>query len=1012
MAGSSGEWDRYARWNAAVADIVYPATRAGHPVYLDLEDDVLVAIQARAEPGGGDPKAALIEAVKGTLPFGAGPSALLRGHLWRVSRWCRGEMLEPPPCLGLLALLSLAAESMRRTDGMRAYNFYGRLAENLRLTDTEKMWFESAYRSRDGAGVPASERLWSSVRDWLEALEGSRGLPTAQAIGHDHIGLPLSQALVRQVDRETFSDLFASHGLIPGASLPASEMQVHLDEWIARVPCPATNTLEQLWKQRPDAREPIAEVASLTLESWDGLAPEGSVGQAAQREVDAVRVKVTMRNFPSRRIELSMAIAGQLRDGFETAKLLGDDDDVVGAVDLVPLASGWIGVPVGTAIEAKSLLEDSVKLSRVDGAILRRRPRRLVPLRPDVLLNAFVECERVQLGEDSMILAASTVTPQVAAYLDAVARPGYRKHTDLPGLPEGWTLFQDVQVLTTSLEHQLVDLQTLRPIARSQVVVEGGLRLPGYLRKWLTSRPPEVRVTVEPGSSVGAHLTCVRPMANPVPADQSHEGVGSVLIWDLEDLMLPDGDYEICIETDGKKSRPELIRLRSADHPARQVLEHDDPIVHDPSDDSFGLFATRSSAEGAFAGVSEGVPALDNSEAPGVPRWWSARREAPTRSPAPIIRFPMGGHSCIRTGAHFIDLPMGLGGQQSIEGICRYCGLTKRYPTKYRRARQSARKHGLPDVLRVQDLAPVRTDECIDWQAAFDALCHTSSGSMGALERITGQLEATDLFGDAFARRLEVLGHIEIQRDRATLRNISWQVVDPVLLGLPSGEVVMTGFRSDRSMVALEDVAWALKVDLDIDDQVDAPPKVTVRGADDAGLQKLAGAVTAATDRTTRIVLDAALKLASRLPPLSRARKSLPSTSLLAARAFEAWDPVTARFRQAVDAGAAGAFRLTSTQRSYIYRQSDDLGLLRATLGDARIVKYLAAADSGISLVGYDADAQVLYVPLGADLPGLYGRAAVLASGGPARENRDDALLEYRKVPAALAAHIARLLMS
>jgi hypothetical protein len=85
---------------------------------------------------------------------------------------------------------------------------------------------------------------------------------------------------------------------------------------------------------------------------------------------------------------------------------------------------------------------------------------------------------------------------------------------------------------------------------------------------------------------------------------------------------------------------------------------------------------------------------------------------------------------------------------------------------------------------------------------------------------------------------------------------------------------------------------------------------------------------------------------------------------------------------------------------------------MRAVLGDARIVKYLAALDRNVSLVGYDSEAEVLYVPLGADLPGLYGRAAVLASGYPPRENTEQGILEYRSVPPPLAARLNQLLMS
>jgi hypothetical protein len=85
---------------------------------------------------------------------------------------------------------------------------------------------------------------------------------------------------------------------------------------------------------------------------------------------------------------------------------------------------------------------------------------------------------------------------------------------------------------------------------------------------------------------------------------------------------------------------------------------------------------------------------------------------------------------------------------------------------------------------------------------------------------------------------------------------------------------------------------------------------------------------------------------------------------------------------------------------------------MTALLGDARVVKFAAALDSGQSLVGYDKSAQALYVPLGADLPGLYGRAATLASGYPPTENASEHVLQYRDVPPALAGQLAGLLMS
>ena len=248
------EWARYERWNQAIADVVYSPAMAGKRVFLDLEEELLDEVQERAEPDAPEAAPALIEAVKGTLILRAGASFVLRDHLQRLDRWYDGPMVEPPPCLGLLALLSLVAENMRDSDAMRAHNFYGRLAEKLGLDEAQLRWFESAYRDRRHKEA-ASAELWGALNDWLEMMEGGRGLPTAVPVGHEHIGLPLSQALVRQADRDKFLGLFASQGLQAGSCIPASELTAHIDEWMSRIPCPASNTLERLWNGIVASRE-------------------------------------------------------------------------------------------------------------------------------------------------------------------------------------------------------------------------------------------------------------------------------------------------------------------------------------------------------------------------------------------------------------------------------------------------------------------------------------------------------------------------------------------------------------------------------------------------------------------------------------------------------------------------------------------------------------------------------------------------------------------------------------
>lgn len=1018
MTEAMQSWGRYLRWNQAIADVVFTNSQAGRPVYLDLEDDVLTAIRDQAEPEAQIPSLALVEAGLATLHLDSGRSNLFRGHFEQLQRWHNGTMLEPPPTLGLLSILSLAAERMRQSTDMGANNFYGRLAELFGFDEEDKRLFTDAYRRTASQQQPASRQLWESLNDWLEMHEGRRGSPTAHPLGHEHIGWALSQALVREADRAKFIDLFAVFGLPSNGILAASEMSSLIDEWMSRQPCPATNHLERLWKDSPLTRPRITELACLELESWDGSVPEGT-RRSIHREIDSVKARAVLRSFPARRLDISIAIPTHARTELEQFDVLDLDGSLITTLDVVPVASGWIGVSAAHEIDTNSLLGGEVRLLRPGSEKpLLRRPRRLIPLRWDELLASFVECERVQLGEETMVISRIEIASVVGELLENAARPGYRRLDEIDGLPKGWVLFDGVQILSSipqeMLKARLVDCYVLQPLALSQGVLQGGLQLPGHLKKWHQALPPELRASSDDGNPLTATMRCVRPLVNPPPADEVHATAHAALIWDLAALDLPDGDYEIEIHAGKSLINSQLLRLRSADSPSLRPDDDHGQISHHSDEPGFGLVSVRSD-DGGFRLAPEGLGELIDAFTPAIPDWWTKRREKPEpNTSASVVRFPQNAqHSCIRTGAHHMMLPTVTTDSHSIEGVCRYCGLVKAYPTRYRarRTRPKATGQVAPKV-QVGVMPRVRTEQSIDWDVAFDAVCHVGSGSIGSLERITSQMENADLSVDMFVRRLEVLGHIEVERSLATLTPSTWQMNDPTLLELENGQLVFVGFRCERVMVAIEDSVYQEGGELVISNTSGAPPHVTLQGLDELAVKKVLASISNAARRPSRMIRSAGRALATVLQPLSLVRAGLPRTSTISARSYERWNSVTARFEPAADAGSTGAFRLSTAGRTYIYREPADLGKMEATLGDARIVKYLAAADAGQSLIGYAEDRQILYVPLGADLPVLYGRAAVLCAGKPPFENTEEQIVEYHGVPADVAAHLNHLLMN
>ena len=929
--------------------------------------------------------------------------------------------LDPPPTLGLLALLSLAAENMREGDGHASHNFYGRLGQLLGLTDKQESWFIDAYRAA-GLGEPVSAQLWGSLTEWLEAVEGNRGLPTAYTETHAHIGLPLSQALVRHTDRQRLEDLFVLNGLAPHSSLPAwrwtsSSMNGLSSDNCPRVtassacgmggPAPGSgsSTSRSPSSRRGTARRRSRALGQLPVESTVSGQRHCFVTSRAENSSSALSLP-----FDRRRRSRSS------RSSTRTVRQL----DISTSSPRHRAGGRW---PMPARVDIASFLRGQTSLKRQFADYpLTRRPRRLVVLRQDDLLQAFVESERVSLGEESMLLARSEIADQVDELLRIAARPGFQRHDHLPGLPEEWTLFESVQVLSSIprdlLASRLYDLNALQPIASSQVLLEGGLKIPGNIPKWSPSGLPELRITAEEASSIEATLSCRLALTLPEPGTRRRSSRQPVLVWDLSQEFLSDGDYELRVEADGQQvGRPTVLRVRSADHPAVEIEDLKTPLLHRPESPFFGVGATRDGSGEGFAVAPEEVePLVGRPLDAAVPSWFTARQRRPAeQQPTRAVVMPgPDSNSCMATGFHHMMIETAYAGMKSVEGVCRYCGLTKRYPTRAKRKRtgQSNKRSRTAPLLNVGELPTVRDRETVDWATGFDVLCHLGSGRSLTLGRVAAQMEAGSVFNDVFGRHLAVLGHLEVDRDPTTLASMSWRINEPTLIEIEPGTWHLIGFRSEKLLVAVEDAAYDHGLDVAFDDVGGAPPTIRIETSDRRLVEAIADVCTRDGSSRARVISDSSRALASSLRPLSNLADALPRVIMQGARSVEKWDPITARFNRSETTTEPGAYRLNGFSRTYVYRSPDNLADQTALVGDARIVKYLAALAAGTSLIGYDPDSRVLYVPLGADLPGLYGRAAVFASGRLPHENRPEGLLEYRRVPPDLAGHLAHLLMS
>ena len=288
-------WARYDALNAAVAEEVFGEQAAGRPVYLDLDHDALTRIAGELRFGDkANPAEELVGIVKATLSSPDSETGTFGVHASRAWWWGLQESTVPPPCIAVLAVLSLVAERMRQTDEFAGTNYYGRLLRMLEIDEAHRDLVTRSFRKE-------TPFLWNTLNRWLEECNGRRGLPTAVAFDRlRYIGLPLSQALVRVQDRTKLPMLFTQFGLQPGQRVSVQAMQELLADWLPR--SPVTQSLQRLWS-KPATRERISEIACAEMEAWDGQLPDEFRSAEVRRDNDLL-LAAEVRSHPRRSIEL------------------------------------------------------------------------------------------------------------------------------------------------------------------------------------------------------------------------------------------------------------------------------------------------------------------------------------------------------------------------------------------------------------------------------------------------------------------------------------------------------------------------------------------------------------------------------------------------------------------------------------------------------------------------------------------------------------------------------------
>ncbi|MEU1246342.1 hypothetical protein [Micromonospora arida] len=1026
-------WKAYDAWNDAIAEVFFCEELGGQPAYIDLDNDTVPMLSQKTGTPVNEVEGALAAAVREVLRLGGGRqgafdevSTHLKAWLRKWRRTARISRLDlaPPPVLALLAVFSMAAERMGRDATMASSNYFGPLAQVLAVPDgKQRERLRNDYRRN-------VEFFWDVLALWLTGLDGMRGLPSAVALTHRYVGLSVSQALVREHDRQKLPRFFMAYGLMPGQEVTPRETEALLDEWLKKDPPPVSRGLAKLWKRQSAARERIAGVVSLELQSWDGMsAGDVQSPTSALQPRGEVRLVAMLRSGPfGGGVEFNIVSRLPGIDGpqcMAVSSAIGDEKPLL---DFIPGPGGWYRLHRPANLEKASVLDGILSLSSEDSTLtVQRRPRRVVPMRKDESLGLYLEVERLQLAEDAVVFAAEELADEVERALEKAARPGFRRvNGGQEGVPANWVLFSHVQLLALltdehrSYKHH--DLNVLLPSVASQLTLADGLKLPGQMRKYSSLSPPEIRSVAVAAEHLRLEVLRKRTddlglLEEPAGAalDQAvckAETSGSALVLPLATEALEDGDYEALLYVDDPKIPVQRLPfwLRSGDTVDLAMWSRCPRLVHDIG--GRDGWAVISAGE---LDAEESISLVDGASADGTPVevtqvqaprtvWWTRKRPSGYVGTTTAVLTTPDPASCLVTGAHYWDLP--LSSSITVHGTCRKCGLVKRFPNTAwaaeakRRVQNSAAAYHV-DVREVEPVQP----GSITWDVALDALMHAGGGPISALERIALQVEGSSRFVDEFVRTLEVLGHLHVKRDDYALRPIDWEVSPSALAELVDGSLLLVGWWPAAMRAKLGEGAASLGGSLVAETTNTGPTRWVLRVLATADVEALAGSFEAVA-----VARDAARSILRVTPNLSVVERALPQVTLPGARRIQRFDVSSASWVGQPHAESPGAYRLESFGITDVIRRQDDVAQGTARIGTVQLVKHLDALPTGRPLVAYDAKQRCLQVPLGADLPGLYGRAAVLCSGRP--PEKVEKLLLYREVPADIADTLAARLAS
>lgn len=1029
-------WDGYRQWNRVIAEYFYSGTFSGKPVYLDINDQLLLDIGGRLQTK--DPIASFKRSIKFTLSN----KNLFSNHLNIAKTWRQRKTEETPPFVALLAFFSYVAEKMVRDKDYAAHNYYGRLQRELDIKTYDSQSLQKSYRD-------ISIYLWPLLNEWIGAWDGELGIPTARALDtRKYVSIAISQALVREQDRNLLKKLFSENGLTGGQRLRNAEMLSLLLHWASALPTP--NSLSKLLIREGEVRDKVVEIACSELEMWDGRLEE--YNESGEKNI-FLNYLATFKDYPSPNLSLFLSanISSGIASEITFSKSL-DTNQFIFECPVSDIRFEWLqdfGVstiePYERISQGDALLS-KIRLENFEGNlkfIRNGQPVCILGYRPEI--GAYQEVSRASLGQKSLILAHSSVKNQVASLIQESARPIYSIYDSksCKGIPDEWFLFGNVQIINVISRD---GLEVLAPLQDSSVNLSGGISL-GY-DTWLTTQPPEIVIT----------LNIVRKLFIEVKQTLSFDSVinpilinseTGTLFIEIDKYKLPDGDYEININSEnnaGEFSESIPFKLRSSNC-IRLYKNYDyERLSH-----VFGLNeilgavtaernVTRKSGKAYLSGsaITSDQPVeieYDSIELLPTPSSYAVLSDDEIRSPL-LTTKTKETNSCIIRGSHIIfypKVPENAPAGFLVSGRCTDCGLVRwSYAqrskkitgrvvqirnienksispdsTKAKLIQESLnsnpmldRHKPLPEVKSATEVIAVQDNRKQDLKQIFDGLCYLKEGRFEKFCSLVRNISTELWYPYELIRDLSALGHIDVQYDLGSMKPKYWRITDPCITNVGDEEFIITGWQSHNFIELVKSVSQKLGAEVIVKTEKNGLQTIKIFKISASDLDTFALIVSEESDYPLKAEKFFGEKLLTLLPNLSSLMESLeavemPSTNL------EFLDLNTKCWERLRGEIKPGAYRHKEFGMRYFFLHQKNIQTRKAFICDVRLAKFFALREMLYELISYKESSLELVLPFGLNLPFLYERTAVAFSG--TLPDKVGGQIRYKNIPADVA---------